>query len=102
MLYEVITENAVVRLLKTYPFYGQFLLGFRRSEVTGDKALGVTFRNGIPTLCFNPQRLSEFDPPQQKALLEHVIKHVLHLHMLRRKERTSHDWDLSCDLAINP
>ncbi|WP_305882378.1 VWA-like domain-containing protein [Desulfuromonas sp. KJ2020] len=97
-----VLENAVVRLLKTHPFYGQFLLGFRRREVVGDKALGVTFRNGIPTLCFNPERLASFEPAQQRALLEHVIKHVLHLHMLRRKERNSHDWDLACDLAINP
>lgn len=34
--------------------------------------------------------------------MEHQVKHLLHLHMLRRKDRNSHDWDVCCDLAINP
>ncbi len=95
-------ENAVVRLLKSHPFYGHFLLGFRRRQVSDDHALGVTIGNGTPVLCVNPSRLADFSPDEQRALLEHVLKHVLHLHMARRKGRHSHDWDIACDLAINP
>ncbi|BCR03975.1 hypothetical protein DESUT3_10440 [Desulfuromonas versatilis] len=95
-------ENAVVRLLKTHPFYGHFLLGFRRRVVTDGQALGATIRNGTPTLCVDPEAFLRFEPGEQRALLEHVLKHVLHLHMTRRKGRHSHDWDLACDLAINP
>ncbi len=95
-------ENAVVRLLKSHPFYGHFLLGFRRRQVSEKHALGVTIGNGTPVLCVNPERLADFSPDEQRALLEHVLKHVLHLHMARRKGRHSHDWDIACDLAINP
>jgi predicted metal-dependent peptidase len=95
-------ENAVVRLLKSHPFYGHFLLGFRRRVVNDGSALGVTIGNGTPTLCIDPTAFGRFDPDQQRALLEHVLKHVLHLHMARRKGRHGHDWDIACDLAINP
>ena len=39
---------------------------------------------------------------KQEGLLEHGIKHLLHLHMSRRRERNRHDWDIACDLAVNP
>jgi len=98
-----ILENAIVRLLKSHPFYGHFLLGFRRRETAAeDPALGVTIANGTPVLCVNPVRMADYDADEQRALLEHLLKHVLHLHMTRRKGRHSHDWDIACDLAINP
>ncbi len=97
-----VLEDAVVRLLKSHPFYGHFLLGFRRRIFASDHALGVTLDNGTPTLCVNPAALALFTPAEQRALLEHVLKHVLHLHPARRKGRHSGDWDLACDLAINP
>ena len=47
-----ILENAIVRLLKSHPFYGHFLLGFRRRQTAPeDPALGVTIANGTPVLC---------------------------------------------------
>lgn len=95
-------ENAVVRLLKTRPFYGHLLLGFRRRTLQGRYPLGVTLRDGVPTLDVQPELFAAQEPAVQTALLEHVIKHILHLHPLRRKGRHSHDWDLACDLAINP
>jgi predicted metal-dependent peptidase len=94
-------ENAVVRLLKRRPFYGHLLLSFRREEGSGTHPLGVTIRDGIPVLAVAPP-FSGLAPAGQEALLEHAIKHVLHLHMARRKERNRHDWDIACDLAINP
>jgi len=96
-------ENAVVRLLRERPFYGQFLLNLRREErhLSG-KPAGVTIRDGIPTLAVDPVCLGALPAPQQTALLEHLVKHLLHLHPLRRKERNPHDWDIACDLAINP
>ncbi|WP_298436834.1 VWA-like domain-containing protein [Geobacter sp.] len=97
-----ILENAIVRMLKRRPFYGQFLLGLRRIETGEDHPLGVTVRDGVPTLSVNPLRFGASPPAVQEGLLEHCIKHLLHLHMLRRKGRTSRDWDLACDLAINP
>lgn len=94
-------EDAIVRLLKRRPFYGQFLLQFRRRTDPGAKALGVTISDGTPTLTLNSDHFALFSPPEQEALLEHLIKHVLHLHPSRRKERNPRFWDLACDMAIN-
>jgi predicted metal-dependent peptidase len=95
-------ENAIVRLLKRRPFYGYLLVGLHRAEAASDHSLGVTIRAGTPTISVNEGLFAEFTAEEQEALLEHVIKHLLHLHMARRKERNRHDWDLACDLAINP
>lgn len=97
-----VLENAIVCLLRHRPFYGHFLLGLRRREISGKEALGVTIRDGVPTLCCNPQRLEDFSPEERRALLEHVLKHILHLHPARRRGRHPHSWDIACDLAINP
>lgn len=95
-------ENAVVRLLKHRPFYGHLLLGFRRCLSQGPHPLGVTLRDGVPTLEVQPELFAAAEPAVQTALLEHGLKHILHLHPVRRKGRHSHDWDIACDLAINP
>ncbi|HKJ05465.1 MAG TPA: VWA-like domain-containing protein [Geopsychrobacteraceae bacterium] len=94
-------EDTIVRLLKRRPFYGQFLLQFRRRTGQGVKALGVTISDGTPVLTLNPEIFALFSPPEQEALLEHLIKHVLHLHPARRKERNPRYWNLACDMAIN-
>lgn len=96
-------ENAVVRLLRERPFYGHFLLNLRREErQLSGKPAGVTIRDGIPTLAVDPACLAKLSAPGQCALLEHLVKHLLHLHPLRCKDRNQHDWDIACDLAINP
>lgn len=97
-----VLQNAIIRLLKHYPFYGHFLLNFHREREEIDQPLGVTVRSGSPVLKVNPDYFALMMPQEQEALLQHVVKHVLHLHMLRCKERNHHDWDLACDLAINP
>ena len=96
-------ENAIIRLLRSKPFYGHFLLNLRRTEnTTSPHPAGVTIREGVAILSLNPSRFEDYRPTEQEALLEHLIKHLLHLHPLRRKERNAHDWDVCCDLAINP
>ena len=96
-------ENAVVRLLRERPFYGHFILNLRRElRALSGKAAGVTIRDGIPILAVDPARFDLLAAPGQRALLEHMVTHLLHLHMLRRKGRNLHDWDIACDLAINP
>lgn len=96
-------QNAVVRLLRERPFYGHFLLNLRREErPLRGKPAAVTIRNGIPTLAIDPASFDGLSATEQQAVLEHLVKHLLHLHMLRGKGRNSHDWDVACDLAINP
>lgn len=97
-----VIENAIVRMLKRKPFYGQFLLGLRRVEGTDGHPLGVTVRDGVPTLAVNAPLFGAEPLEIQEGLLEHGIKHLINLHMFRRKGRNRHDWDLACDLALNP
>ena len=97
-----VLENAVVRLLKSRPFYGHLLLGFRRRLEAGAHPLGVTVVNGTPTLSIDSVKFSVHSPIEQQALLEHGLKHILHLHPLRGRGRHRLTWDVACDLAINP
>lgn len=97
-----ILENAVVRLLKQRPFYGMFLLNLHRELSAIGHPIGVTIRRGLPTLTVNEKKFAEFSPEEQEAMLEHSVRHLLHLHMLRRKGRNSHCWDICSDIAINP
>lgn len=94
-------EDSIVRLLKRRPFYGQFLLQCRRQNLSSSAPAGVTLRDGIPTLAINQQNFSLFSYDEQQALLEHLVKHLPHLHPSRRRERQQRRWDLACDLAIN-
>jgi len=95
-------ENAVVGLLKRKPFYGHLLLGFRRRLAAGRSAVGVTLANGVPILAVDPARFAHYAAKEQQALLEHGIKHLLHLHPLRGRGIHRLTWDVAADLAINP
>jgi len=95
-------EDAIVRLLKQRPFYGHFLLQCRRRPYQGRKAVAVTLIDALPTLMASPQHFALFSGGEQQALLEHLVKHILHLHPCRRNDRHPRLWDLACDLAINP
>ncbi len=97
-----VVENAVVRLLKQKPFYGHLLLGFRRRLTPGQQPIGVTVVNGTPTLNVNPLLFAGYSAKEQQALLEHVIKHLLHLHPVRGRGQHPLTWDIASDLAINP
>jgi predicted metal-dependent peptidase len=97
-----VLENAVVRLLKSKPFYGHLLLGFRRRLVPGPQAVGVTVSSGVPVLAIDPERFPGYSFAEQQALLEHGIKHLLHLHPVRGRGVHRLTWDVACDLAINP
>lgn len=95
-------ENSTVALLREAPFYGHLLLGCRRRFTTDGFALGITLVNGTPTLQFDAERFVLFSVMERKALLEHVIRHLLHLHPLRRGNRNPQTWNAACDMAINP
>lgn len=97
-----VVENAVVRLLKEKPFYGHLLLGCRRRLEPGTHPVGVTVAHGSPVLCVDPERFAGFAKPVQLGLLEHCLKHLLHLHPVRAKGHHRLSWDVASDLAINP
>ncbi|CAH2030471.1 vWA domain-containing protein [Trichlorobacter ammonificans] len=96
-------QNAIIRLLKQKPFYGHLLLHLRREPLAeSGKSAALTIRDGLPVLAVAEDSFTVLSFTQQEALLEHLLKHLLHLHPLRRRGRNRHDWDVACDLAINP
>jgi predicted metal-dependent peptidase len=95
-------EDAIVRMLRDLPFYGHILLGCRKEPDPGPYPLGITLRNGVPVISCNEAALGTLEPGERQALLEHVVKHLIHLHMARRKGRAERSWDVACDCAINP
>lgn len=89
-------------MLRNKPFYGHLLLQLRREPLAStEKAVALTIRQGVPILAVAEAPFEQFSSGEQEALLEHLLKHLLHMHPLRRRERNSHDWDVACDLAIN-
>jgi predicted metal-dependent peptidase len=99
---ERLLQDTIVRLLKRRPFYGQLLLQFRRRYQSGKRAVATTIIDATPTLIIDFQKYSQFNNGEQEALLEHLLKHIIHLHPCRRRSRNQRHWDLACDLAINP
>src|SRR6185369_9425628 len=97
-----ILENIIVRLLKKRPFYGHLLAGLRKRPGTEGYPVGITLCEAVPTISFDGISLASYCPEEQEALLEHCALHLLHLHPSRCRERNRHDWDIACDLAINP
>jgi predicted metal-dependent peptidase len=97
-----ILENIVIRLLKKRPFCGHLLSGLRKRSGSSGYPVGITICDAVPTISFDSQQLALYTSEEQEALLEHCALHLLHLHPSRRKERNRHDWDIACDLAINP
>ena len=94
-------QDVIVRMLRNLPFYGYLLLGCRKEHDPGPYPLGITLRGGVPVILCNEEALATLDVPERQALLEHVIKHLLHLHMARRKGRPERTWDVACDCAVN-
>lgn len=94
-------RDAVVRLLKKRPFYAHLALSCRREERHGEHPAGVTVRGGTTLLSVDPDRFGTLTPPQQEAMIEHLMKHLLHLHMVRGVGRERVAWDAAADLSIN-
>jgi len=94
-----ILQNAIIRMLKRRPFYGQLLLACDRRDGEG---FGIHLQNGTPVLTCGDDFLRQHPLQVQEALLEHLLLHLLHLHPARGKGRHPLVWDIACDLAINP
>lgn len=94
-------RDTLVRLLKRRPFYAHLALSCLREERTDRGVVGITLRGGSPVIFHDPRRFASHGALQQEALVEHLMKHLLHLHMLRGSSREGVAWDAAADLAIN-
>ena len=84
-------------------FYGSFLQNMKKIETNKVPTAGVNITDQI-NLYYNPDFFETLDKQQVMDVLEHEVKHVIHMHMLRTKSigNVNHqNWNLACDAAIN-
>lgn len=53
-------------------------------------------------LIYNPDFIQTLTEPELIGLLAHEVLHCTNKHFARRSERDPADWNIACDLAINP
>ncbi len=97
--------RAAIALIRHEPFFGHLLSAINRD--VGDKVetVGVSLRNGRPTLSVNPEfYLEELgDSGERSAVIKHEVLHLLLRHADRR-DAQRHDqqlFDLAADLVVN-
>lgn len=95
-------EDAVLQLLNTSPFYGQFLLQSNRIANTKIKT-ALAFRIGQIEVDI----LINYDQLELRTIddivyqLGHIIHHILLLHPYRRGGREEGRWGVAADIVVN-
>jgi predicted metal-dependent peptidase len=54
------------------------------------------------TLKYNPEFLLSLSPDERVAILAHEVMHCSNAHHVRREGREAGDWNVACDMAVNP
>lgn len=54
------------------------------------------------TLFYNPTYWNDLSPDERVGVLAHEVMHCSNRHHVRRKGRDVGQWNIACDLAINP
>lgn len=90
--------NARSALLVSEPFWGTLALN-----------LAVTERPDVDTMAtdgeslfYNPAFVAGLTERELIGTLAHEVEHVARLHVTRRGNRDPKQWNVACDLAINP
>ncbi len=96
--------RAVIALIREEPFFGHLLSGINRKVSSDATRLGISFRNGRPTLSIDPDYfINELTVPGQRSA---AIKHVTLSTLLNHRGRFKPDMDpqvfaLASDLVVN-
>lgn len=86
------------RLLLDRPWWGS--LGMRL-KFEADSTIKTLATNG-ESVFYSPEFIATIGDDQLVAEVAHEIMHCAMLHPYRRGNRDMEDWNVSCDLAINP
>ena len=96
--------RAVIALIREEPFFGHLLSGINRKVSSDATRLGISFRNGRPTLSIDPDYfINELTVPGQRSA---AIKQVTLSTLLNHRGRFKPDMDLqvfalASDLVVN-
>jgi predicted metal-dependent peptidase len=91
-------QAAIVDFLCLDPFFGTLALSLPfKEDVTCDTAW-VNGRN----IGYNPTFIESLTFEETKGVLRHEVLHVAMGHPWRREGREHEQWNVACDLAINP
>ncbi|RMG31489.1 MAG: hypothetical protein D6721_00965 [Gammaproteobacteria bacterium] len=91
---------ARTRLILDRPFLGALVL--RLPMVAGDPRWCRTTATDARRFYYNPEYIRSLSLEQTEFVLAHEALHCALSHFARRGHRIKHQWDLACDLAINP
>ena len=91
---------ARTRLILDRPFLGALVL--RLPMVAGDPKWCRTTATDARRFYYNPEYIDALSLEQTEFVLAHEALHCALSHFARRGHRLKHQWDLACDLAINP
>lgn len=90
--------SARAALILDQPFFGVLAL---RLALLEDPTCETAWVNGRE-LGYNPEFVESVSHQELTALLAHEVMHCADGHPWRRDHRDQDDWNVACDLAINP
>ncbi len=103
---ETIAQNAVTtaktRLILKKESSAVFFASLAmRTEFKADWTIDTAATDGRK-IIYNPEFVSKLRESEVIGLLAHEILHIVGKHFARRCERDLAEWNIACDLAINP
>jgi predicted metal-dependent peptidase len=90
--------RAKAGLILSAPFYATLAL---RLEIIRDDKMQTMATDG-KAIYYNETYVSELSDPVCKGMLAHEVIHNANHHHTRRGNRDPEQWNIACDLAINP
>lgn len=78
-------------------FYGSVLCSL---SFVWDESVKTAGTDGI-SIYWCPNFFKSLKPTTRKTVLVHEIRHVAHLHELRRQNRNEEIWNYACDIRLN-
>jgi len=91
----------MVALLLNEPFFSSLLVGVNKESTEAIPTAGVTVRDAIPWLYWNPRFVAALKPVKVRGLLKHEAYHLIFKHCTSRKVDPHIIWNWATDLAIN-
>jgi len=85
-------------LTQSHAFYASLALHMEPREDAGVPTAEVDGKH----MFYNPNYVTGLTEPELIGLVVHETKHIALLHHVRRGGRDPAEWNVSCDLAINP
>lgn len=91
-------QQARTALLLNHPFFGVLAL---RLQVVEDATCKTAYTDGV-RIGYNPKFVDGLTQSELVGLIAHEVMHAANGHIWRRDGREPKNWNVACDLAINP